>query len=143
MCFFSPSILKVILIENKEESLVRAQSRSAELGLKNIGFIQANLDYFTGPFHVGVSTTYFKVPRNFRVLKFRIARSFHAFLMTHMIQAGGGGHASFDAITKGRCEQKITDPTLFKAEPLGPDSPGVLRSLLYQVMIKFINMPFD
>lgn len=47
--------LKVILIENKEESLVRAQSRSAELGLENIGFIQANLDNFTGMFHVGVS----------------------------------------------------------------------------------------
>lgn len=49
------SLFKVILIENKEESLVRAQSRSAELGLENVGFIQANLDYFTGPFHVGVS----------------------------------------------------------------------------------------
>lgn len=48
-------LFKVILIENKEESLVRAQSRSAELGLRNIGFIQANLDYFTGPFHIGVS----------------------------------------------------------------------------------------
>lgn len=35
---------------------MRAQNRSAELGLKNIGFIQANLDYFTGPFHIGVST---------------------------------------------------------------------------------------
>ncbi|XP_069022821.1 glutathione S-transferase C-terminal domain-containing protein [Embiotoca jacksoni] len=46
---------QVILIENKEESLVRAQSRIAELGLKNIGFIQANLDYFTGPFHIGVA----------------------------------------------------------------------------------------
>ncbi|XP_049899345.1 glutathione S-transferase C-terminal domain-containing protein [Epinephelus moara] len=46
---------QVILIENKEESLVRAQSRSAELGLKNIGFIQANLDYFTGSFHIGVA----------------------------------------------------------------------------------------
>ncbi|XP_040893185.1 glutathione S-transferase C-terminal domain-containing protein [Toxotes jaculatrix] len=46
---------QIILIENKEESLVRAQSRSAELGLKNIGFIQANLDYFTGPFHIGVA----------------------------------------------------------------------------------------
>lgn len=46
---------QVILIENKEESLVRAQSRSTELGLKNIGFIQANLDYFTGPFHIGVA----------------------------------------------------------------------------------------
>lgn len=61
MCIFFLSVLKVILIENKEESLVRAQSRSAKLGLKNIGFIQANLDYFTGPFDVGVSTTYFKV----------------------------------------------------------------------------------
>ncbi|KAM9362697.1 glutathione S-transferase C-terminal domain-containing protein [Symphorus nematophorus] len=46
---------QVILIENKEESLVRAQSRAAELNLKNIGFIQANLDYFTGPFHIGVA----------------------------------------------------------------------------------------
>ncbi|XP_056227570.1 glutathione S-transferase C-terminal domain-containing protein [Seriola aureovittata] len=46
---------QVILIENKEESLVRAQCRSEELGLKNIGFIQANLDYFTGPFHIGVA----------------------------------------------------------------------------------------
>uniref|UniRef100_A0A8C2XR45 Glutathione S-transferase, C-terminal domain containing n=1 Tax=Cyclopterus lumpus TaxID=8103 RepID=A0A8C2XR45_CYCLU len=46
---------QVILIENKEESLVRAQSRGAELGLKNIGFIQANLDYYTGSFHIGVA----------------------------------------------------------------------------------------
>ncbi|XP_029368455.1 glutathione S-transferase C-terminal domain-containing protein [Echeneis naucrates] len=46
---------QVILIENKEESLVRAQSRSTELDLKNIGFIQANLDYFIGPFHIGVA----------------------------------------------------------------------------------------
>lgn len=45
---------QVILIENKEESLIRAQSRCAELGLQNIGFIQANLDYFTGPFDIGV-----------------------------------------------------------------------------------------
>ncbi|KAM9857071.1 glutathione S-transferase C-terminal domain-containing protein [Aulostomus maculatus] len=46
---------QVILIENKEESLIRAQSRSAELSLENIGFIQANLDYFTGPFQIGVA----------------------------------------------------------------------------------------
>ncbi|XP_054634689.1 glutathione S-transferase C-terminal domain-containing protein [Dunckerocampus dactyliophorus] len=46
---------QVLLIENKEESLMRAQSRSTELGLENIGFIQANLDYFTGPFHIGVA----------------------------------------------------------------------------------------
>ncbi|XP_053712876.1 glutathione S-transferase C-terminal domain-containing protein [Synchiropus splendidus] len=46
---------QVILIENKEESLVRAQKRSVELGLKNIGFIQANLDYFSGQFEIGVA----------------------------------------------------------------------------------------
>ncbi|XP_037530804.1 glutathione S-transferase C-terminal domain-containing protein [Nematolebias whitei] len=46
---------QIILIENKEESLVRAQRRSAQLGLTNIGFIQANLDYFTGQFHIGVA----------------------------------------------------------------------------------------
>ncbi|XP_057188337.1 glutathione S-transferase C-terminal domain-containing protein isoform X2 [Triplophysa rosa] len=44
---------QVILIENKEESLVRARERSAQLGLMNIGFIQANLDYFTGNFNIG------------------------------------------------------------------------------------------
>lgn len=52
---FAWSTLQVILIENKEESLLRAQSRSSQLGLNNIGFIQANLDYFTGAFHIGVS----------------------------------------------------------------------------------------
>uniref|UniRef100_A0AAR2LVI4 Glutathione S-transferase C-terminal domain-containing protein n=1 Tax=Pygocentrus nattereri TaxID=42514 RepID=A0AAR2LVI4_PYGNA len=46
---------QVILIENKEESLVRAKDRSSQLGLKNIGFIQANLDYFTGAFQIGVA----------------------------------------------------------------------------------------
>ncbi|XP_061535771.1 glutathione S-transferase C-terminal domain-containing protein isoform X1 [Phycodurus eques] len=46
---------QVILIENKEESLIRAHSRSAKLGLENIGFIQTNLDYFTGPFQIGVA----------------------------------------------------------------------------------------
>lgn len=46
----------MILIENKEESLVRARERSAQLGLMNIGFIQANLDYFTGNFNIGVSS---------------------------------------------------------------------------------------
>uniref|UniRef100_A0A3Q2XGP6 Glutathione S-transferase C-terminal domain-containing protein n=1 Tax=Hippocampus comes TaxID=109280 RepID=A0A3Q2XGP6_HIPCM len=48
-------LCQVILIENKEESLIRAHSRSVELGLQNIGFIQANLDYFTGPFQIGVA----------------------------------------------------------------------------------------
>ncbi|XP_015201260.2 glutathione S-transferase C-terminal domain-containing protein isoform X2 [Lepisosteus oculatus] len=47
---------QVLLIENKEESLVRAKNRCRELGLNNIGFIQANLDYFTGPFQVGIQS---------------------------------------------------------------------------------------
>ncbi|KAI5107743.1 glutathione S-transferase C-terminal domain-containing protein, partial [Silurus meridionalis] len=46
---------QIILIENKEESLVRARDRSSQLGLQNISFIQANLDYFIGNFHVGVA----------------------------------------------------------------------------------------
>ncbi|XP_074130009.1 glutathione S-transferase C-terminal domain-containing protein isoform X1 [Sminthopsis crassicaudata] len=46
---------QVILIENKELSLVRAKKRSDDLGLSNIWFIQANLDYFTGKFDVGVA----------------------------------------------------------------------------------------
>jgi len=51
---------QVILIENKEESLVRARDRSAQLGLTNIGFIQTNLDYFTGNFNIGVRTVLYK-----------------------------------------------------------------------------------
>ncbi|XP_072351467.1 glutathione S-transferase C-terminal domain-containing protein isoform X7 [Scyliorhinus torazame] len=43
----------VILVENKEESLVRAKDRCDDLRLNNIWFIQANLDYFTGPFEIG------------------------------------------------------------------------------------------
>ncbi|XP_068087461.1 glutathione S-transferase C-terminal domain-containing protein isoform X2 [Hyperolius riggenbachi] len=46
---------QIVLIENKEESLVRAKERSCELGLTNIWFIQANLDYFTGKFDIGVA----------------------------------------------------------------------------------------
>ncbi|XP_026517376.1 glutathione S-transferase C-terminal domain-containing protein-like, partial [Terrapene carolina triunguis] len=44
---------QVVLIENKELSLVRAKDRSDELGLHNIWFIQANLDYFKGTFNIG------------------------------------------------------------------------------------------
>ncbi|XP_036619391.1 glutathione S-transferase C-terminal domain-containing protein isoform X2 [Trichosurus vulpecula] len=44
---------QVVLIENKELSLVRAKKRSDDLGLSNIWFIQANLDYFTGKFNIG------------------------------------------------------------------------------------------
>ncbi|CAL8331563.1 unnamed protein product [Lota lota] len=46
---------QVILIENKEESLDKARVRGQELGLANIRLIQANLDYFTGPFQIGVA----------------------------------------------------------------------------------------
>ncbi|XP_069781845.1 glutathione S-transferase C-terminal domain-containing protein isoform X5 [Narcine bancroftii] len=46
---------QVILVENKEESLVRAKDRCDELGLQNIWFLQTNLDYFTGPFEIGVA----------------------------------------------------------------------------------------
>lgn len=34
---------------------MRAKDRSDELGLSNISFIQANLDYFNGTFNIGVS----------------------------------------------------------------------------------------
>ncbi|XP_061849352.1 glutathione S-transferase C-terminal domain-containing protein isoform X3 [Colius striatus] len=44
---------QVVLIENKELSLIRAKDRSDELGLSNIWFIQANLDYFNGTFNIG------------------------------------------------------------------------------------------
>ncbi|NXP50339.1 GSTCD protein, partial [Heliornis fulica] len=48
-------LCQVVLIENKELSLIRAKDRSDELGLNNIWFIQANLDYFNGTFNVGVA----------------------------------------------------------------------------------------
>ncbi|XP_078065368.1 glutathione S-transferase C-terminal domain-containing protein [Mustelus asterias] len=48
-------LCQVILVENKEESLVRAMDRCDDLRLKNIWFVQANLDYFTGPFEIGVA----------------------------------------------------------------------------------------
>ncbi|XP_018409985.1 PREDICTED: glutathione S-transferase C-terminal domain-containing protein [Nanorana parkeri] len=48
-------LCQVVLIENKEESLIRAKERSHGLGLSNIWFIQANLDYFIGAFHIGVA----------------------------------------------------------------------------------------
>ncbi|XP_045393353.1 glutathione S-transferase C-terminal domain-containing protein isoform X2 [Lemur catta] len=45
---------QVTLIENKELSLIRAKKRSDELGLNNIWFIQANMEYFTGMFNIGL-----------------------------------------------------------------------------------------
>lgn len=48
---------QVTLVENKELSLIRAKKRSDELGLSNIWFIQANVEYFTGMFNIGVLST--------------------------------------------------------------------------------------
>ncbi|XP_059490465.1 glutathione S-transferase C-terminal domain-containing protein homolog [Neocloeon triangulifer] len=45
----------VILLENKEESLKRARLRVNKLNLSNVTFYQCNLDYFKGPFDIGVS----------------------------------------------------------------------------------------
>ncbi|KAH0615898.1 hypothetical protein JD844_026515 [Phrynosoma platyrhinos] len=45
----------VILVENKELSLIRAKERSDELGLNNVWFLQANMDYFKGVFNIGVA----------------------------------------------------------------------------------------
>ncbi|XP_012253742.2 glutathione S-transferase C-terminal domain-containing protein homolog [Athalia rosae] len=46
---------KVILLENKEESLNRAKERVKKLKLSNVKFYQCNLDYFKGHFDIGVS----------------------------------------------------------------------------------------
>ncbi|KAG8593028.1 hypothetical protein GDO81_000707 [Engystomops pustulosus] len=54
LAYLLPSC-QIILIENKEESLMRARDRSNGLGLTNIWFVQANLDYFTGNFNIGVA----------------------------------------------------------------------------------------
>ncbi|CAN8208994.1 unnamed protein product [Coccothraustes coccothraustes] len=54
LAYMMPSC-QVVLIENKELSLIRAKDRSDELGLNNIWFIQANLDYFNGTFNIGVA----------------------------------------------------------------------------------------
>ncbi|MPC24693.1 Glutathione S-transferase C-terminal domain-containing [Portunus trituberculatus] len=45
----------ILLVENKTPSLERARVRVQQLGLKNVSFIQSNLDYFRGSFDIGVS----------------------------------------------------------------------------------------
>ncbi|XP_035827501.1 glutathione S-transferase C-terminal domain-containing protein [Aplysia californica] len=45
---------QVYLVENKEESLLKACSRLEALNLSNVALYQCNLDYFVGKFHVGV-----------------------------------------------------------------------------------------
>ncbi|CAB3253154.1 unnamed protein product [Arctia plantaginis] len=44
----------VILLENKEQSLLRARLRVHEMGLKNVYFFQCNLDFFIGKFDIGI-----------------------------------------------------------------------------------------
>ncbi|XP_074650965.1 glutathione S-transferase C-terminal domain-containing protein-like [Tubulanus polymorphus] len=44
----------VIMIENKEESVSRANKRILELGLKNATQYQCNMEYYNGPFDIGV-----------------------------------------------------------------------------------------
>ncbi|XP_037972968.2 glutathione S-transferase C-terminal domain-containing protein homolog [Plutella xylostella] len=44
----------IILLENKEQSLMRARKRVHEMGLKNVYFYQCNLDFFIGKFDVGI-----------------------------------------------------------------------------------------
>lgn len=54
LAYFLPNC-KIMLIENKESSMIRAKVRASKLGLENIFFYQCNLDYFTGSFDIGVS----------------------------------------------------------------------------------------
>ncbi|XP_064460126.1 glutathione S-transferase C-terminal domain-containing protein-like [Ornithodoros turicata] len=46
---------KVIMIENKEESVLRARKRLEVSQLSNVTFFQCNMDYFYGNFDIGVS----------------------------------------------------------------------------------------
>lgn len=45
----------IVLIENKERSLLRAKDRVESLKLNNVTLLQCNLDYFKGNFDIGVS----------------------------------------------------------------------------------------
>lgn len=45
---------KVYLIENKEESLIRAKQRIDKLNMKNVVIYQCNQDYFRGKFDIGM-----------------------------------------------------------------------------------------
>lgn len=47
-------ICTIILLENKEQSLLRARLRVHEMGLKTIYFYQCNLDFFIGKFDIGI-----------------------------------------------------------------------------------------
>ncbi|XP_028171064.1 glutathione S-transferase C-terminal domain-containing protein homolog [Ostrinia furnacalis] len=45
----------IILLENKEQSLLRARKRVHEMKLKNVFFFQCNLDFFNGKFDIGIA----------------------------------------------------------------------------------------
>lgn len=45
----------VILLENKEQSLLRARTRVHDMGMKNVFFFQCNLDFFVGKFDIGIA----------------------------------------------------------------------------------------
>ncbi|XP_037079394.1 glutathione S-transferase C-terminal domain-containing protein homolog [Pollicipes pollicipes] len=45
----------VVLVENKEESLQRAQHRIAALGLTNVSLYQCNMEFYRGAFQLGVA----------------------------------------------------------------------------------------
>ncbi|XP_032518709.2 glutathione S-transferase C-terminal domain-containing protein homolog [Danaus plexippus] len=45
----------VILLENKEQSLLRARERVHKMGLRNVYFFQCNLDFFIGKFDIGIA----------------------------------------------------------------------------------------
>ena len=46
---------RVIMVDNKEESVRQARRRAAQLALPNMELIQSNLDYFKGRFNIGVA----------------------------------------------------------------------------------------
>ncbi|XP_047535247.1 glutathione S-transferase C-terminal domain-containing protein homolog [Vanessa atalanta] len=45
----------IILLENKEQSLLRARDRVHKMGLTNVYFFQCNLDFFIGKFDIGIA----------------------------------------------------------------------------------------
>lgn len=45
----------IILLENKEQSLLRARDRVHNMGLTNVYFFQCNLDFFIGRFDIGIA----------------------------------------------------------------------------------------
>ncbi|XP_023025203.1 glutathione S-transferase, C-terminal domain containing [Leptinotarsa decemlineata] len=46
---------EIVLVENKERSLLRAKERIQKLNLPNVTIVQSNLDYFLGSFDIGVA----------------------------------------------------------------------------------------